>query len=130
MMVYLQKKSLTDCCHDSTSISITKIAASPHDEPPILSTHVGSGDELSQALPPFGLEQEEGDDVVLMAIISPAKTIGRTNPELSFISCFLLRTTETEGPQQPEPMPWLLLFAMPGGVGLREYTYQPLLLAS
>lgn len=85
-MIYLQKNSLTDSCHDSSSVSITKIAASPHDEPPILDTHVGSGDGISQALPPLGIDDDDDDDVVLMAIRSPAKTIGRTNPELNFKS--------------------------------------------
>ncbi|KAL4313370.1 hypothetical protein GQ457_01G040650 [Hibiscus cannabinus] len=89
VMNYLQKNSLTDCCHDSTSISNTKVAASPHDEPPIPSTDVGSGDGLSQPLPPSAIDEEDDDELVLMAIISPAKTIGRTNPELSFVSCFL-----------------------------------------
>ena len=32
------------------------------------------------------------DEVVLMAIISPASTIGRTNPGLHFVSSFLLLT--------------------------------------
>ncbi|KAK8498416.1 hypothetical protein V6N13_105048 [Hibiscus sabdariffa] len=73
-------------------------------------TQVGSGDGLSQALPPFGLEQEEGDDVILMEIISPVKTIRRTKPELSFISCFLLtyngdrRTTATKANAMATPL--------------------------
>lgn len=85
-MIYLQKNSWTDSCQDSTSMSITRIPASPHDEPPILSTHEGSADGINEALPPLCIDDDEEEDVVLMATISPARTIGRTNPELSFIS--------------------------------------------
>lgn len=84
--LYLQKNSCTDSCHDSTSNNITKIPASPQDELPILSTHEGSGDGIIEALPPPCVEIDEHDEVVLMAIISPARTIGRTKPELHFVS--------------------------------------------
>jgi hypothetical protein len=82
--LYLQKNSWTESCHDSTSISITKTPASPQGELPILSTQEGSGDGIKEALEPLRADMEE--EVVLMAIISPASTIGRTKPELQFVS--------------------------------------------
>ncbi|KAF2323623.1 hypothetical protein GH714_036364 [Hevea brasiliensis] len=63
-------------------MSITRIPASPQDELPILSTQEGSEEGVNEALPPFWTDDV---DVVLMAIISPARTIGRTNPELHFV---------------------------------------------
>ena len=59
-----------------------KTPASPQEELPILSTHEGSGEGMNEPE-----DDEEDDETVLMAIISPARTIGRTNPELvHFIS--------------------------------------------
>lgn len=81
--IYLQKNSWTDACHESTSISITKMPASPQDELPILNTQEGSGEGIIEALAP---PCAEADEVVLIAIISPARTIGRTKPELHFVS--------------------------------------------
>ncbi|KAF5452944.1 hypothetical protein F2P56_027895, partial [Juglans regia] len=82
--IYLQKNSWTDACHESTSISITKIPARPQDELPILRTQEGSGEGIIEALAPPPCA--DADEVVLIAIISPARTIGRTKPELHFVS--------------------------------------------
>ena len=69
---------------------MTKTPPSPQDELPIPSTQDGSGDGIKEALEPLRTDME--DEVVLMAIISPASTIGRTNPGLHFVSSFLLVT--------------------------------------
>lgn len=60
-------------------MSMTKIPASPHDEPPILSTQEGSGDGKTD---PLSIEEEEV--VVLMAIIRTARTMGRTKLEFQY----------------------------------------------
>lgn len=78
-MSYLQKKCWTESCQESTSMSMTKIPASPHDEPPILSTQEGSGDGKTD---PLSIEEEEV--VVLMAIIRTARTMGRTKLEFQY----------------------------------------------
>lgn len=79
--LYLRKKSCTEPCHESTNKSMIKTPASPQDELPILSTHEGSGEGKNEPDCADGNELEPDDEVVLMAIISPARTIGRTNPD-------------------------------------------------
>lgn len=59
-----------------------KTPANPQEELPILSTHDGSGDSSSEE----ALGDDEEEEVVLMAIIRPARTTGRTKPELHFDS--------------------------------------------
>lgn len=85
---YLQKKCWTESCHESTSISITRTPASPHDELPILNTNEGSeaGNIIALSDDEEAEEEEEEEEVVLMAIIRPASTIGRTKPEFHLIS--------------------------------------------
>lgn len=84
--LYLQKKSCTEPCHESTNRSMSKTPASPQDELPILSTHEGSGEGKNEPDCADDNELEPDDEVVLMAIISPARTIGRTNPEPKIVS--------------------------------------------
>lgn len=79
---YLQKNSWTELCHESTSINITKTPASPQLELPILRTHEGSGDGIKEEPPCVDEGELDDDEVVLIAMISPARTMGRTNPEL------------------------------------------------
>lgn len=57
---------------------MTKTPASPQEELPILSTHEGSGHGSNDE------EEDEEEEVVLMAIMRPARSIGRTKPELHF----------------------------------------------
>lgn len=83
--LYLQKKCWTESCHESTSISITKTPASPHDELPIL--HTNEGSEAGNIIVlSDDEEEEEEEEVVLIAIIRPASTIGRTKPEFHLVS--------------------------------------------
>lgn len=58
--------------------------ASPQDEPPTLNTDDGSGDITNLRTP--DIDEVDGDEVVFMAIMSPAKTIGNTNPEFHRVS--------------------------------------------
>lgn len=79
-------------------MSISNNPASPQDELPILSTHEGSEgrSEVDDASLLTDDEELDDEDVVLIAIIRPARTIGRTNPEFHFdswydlLSCFRL----------------------------------------
>lgn len=66
--------SWKECCHEITRINITKTPVNPHDELPIRTTHEGSedGGDIG-GLKPF-------EEVVRMAIISPATTIGTARP--------------------------------------------------
>ncbi|KAM7471865.1 hypothetical protein LguiA_010048 [Lonicera macranthoides] len=66
---------------------MTKTPASPQDELPILSTHDDPSPDFVQSRPLFispltCIVLEEEEEVVLMATISPPRTIGNTNPEL------------------------------------------------
>lgn len=65
-------------------MSKAKTPANPQEDPPILSTHDGSGDGRNEPL--VRDEEEVDEEVVLIAIISPARTIGKTKPELHFDS--------------------------------------------
>jgi len=67
-------------------MSITKIIPKPQEELPTLNTHEGSGEGRNEAL---GVDDDEDteEEVVLMAIMRPARNIGRTKPpELHFDS--------------------------------------------
>lgn len=61
-----------------------KTPASPQDEPPILNTDEGSDDKIQ--LRSRVIDENVGDEVVLIAIMRPAKTIGRTKPEFHLMS--------------------------------------------
>lgn len=79
---HLQRNSWTELCQESPRINIIKIPASPQEELPILRTHEG----WSEGRIAESLDVDEQDDDVLMAIISPKRTSGTTNPELQLVS--------------------------------------------
>jgi len=67
-------------------MSITKIPPKPQEELPTLSTHEGSGDGRKEALV-VDDDDDTDEEVVLMAMMRPARSIGRTKPpELHFDS--------------------------------------------
>lgn len=66
-------------------MSMTKIPASPQDELPILSSTQLELDDLC-CIPKSDDDDDDDEEVVLMASIKPARTRGRTNPELHFVS--------------------------------------------
>jgi hypothetical protein len=43
-----------------------------------------SGEGILEALPPPCTDMDQHDEVVLMAIMKPAKTMGKTTPELHY----------------------------------------------
>lgn len=82
MYLYFHNNSWTEPCQWRTSMSITKTAANPQEELPILSTKEGSWDGSNEPFVDDDDTQEELDEDVLIAIISPKRIIGRTKPEL------------------------------------------------
>lgn len=66
---------------------MAKTPARPQEELPILNADEGSEDGNDEAdLAPLCEAELDDDEVVLMATINPARTTGRTNPELHFVS--------------------------------------------
>lgn len=63
---------------------MTRTPASPQDEPPTRNTDEGSDDKMDLRGPDNGVD--DVDEVVLIAIMSPANTIGSTNPEFHLMS--------------------------------------------
>lgn len=62
---------------------MTKTPARPQLELPILSTHDGSGEGVQEEPPRVDADElDDDEEVVLIAITSPARTMGSTNPEL------------------------------------------------